>query len=178
MPLFRSLALAAVLSLPPSAPQVAAADDLTTLLANYRCLLAEQIQRLHERGDPGQERGRYFVVSLPSGIYVQCHFYDRDRHILCEGYSGFYDRDPKGGRVYLPAKAVDALAALGFNRDDTKGNFQIEFATGEPPDTVGIATFVLKTLHAAYGAHGATRLTIQPPPSMEAFARQSCTPLS
>ncbi len=160
---------------------IAFAEDeasLHDLLVEYRCPVVDRLERIYEAGDHASHRDRFLVVTLPDHPhgYVQCMFHDRRTKVLCEASSGFFWDPPGAVRTFhLTAAAIAALAKLGFSTDDTKGNFQIDFDVGNPPDVNAIADFILKALHDGYGARATSTLKFNAPFAPRSTSR--CVPV-
>jgi hypothetical protein len=140
--------------------------SLHELLVEYRCPVVDRLERVYEAGDPSSHRDRFVAITVPEHPhgYVQCMFHDRRKRVLCEASSGFFFDPPGTPRsFYLSAAAIASLARLGFSTDDSKGNFQIDFAVGDDPDLNAIADLILKALHDGYGARATTRLRFNAP---------------
>ena len=77
---------------------------------------------------------------------MQCHFFDDDQQIRCEGASGYYEPEIKD---FAAAAKRQALAELGFSTDASAGNF-----AQERPVDVGslgeIARLIIATLVRIY----------------------------
>ncbi len=131
-------------------------DRLRALLVAYRCPVVDRLERIYEAGDRTSHIDRFLSVAVPGHPhgYVQCIFFDNRAKLLCEASSGFFFTKPGEPRTfYLPRSAVAALGHLGFDIDDSQGNFRIEIDIGDAePEFNVIADFILTALHDAYGA--------------------------
>jgi hypothetical protein len=172
----RLAAIAAVTMLPDGA---VAQDSLRALLIEYRCPVVDRLERIHAAGDPASQQDRFIAMTVaehPHG-YVQCIFFAHRTKLLCEASSGYYYEEPgRPPRFRLSPPALAALARLGFDMDDSQGNFQMELEVGAEPDFNRIADLILRALHDGYGARAETKLRFNAP-----FARRaasSCIPVS
>lgn len=141
-------------------------NSLRALFVAYRCEVVGRLERIHEHGNPSAHRNRFLAITLDGHphSYVQCIFFDHRSKILCEASSGFYFSKPRAKRGFrlFPAE-VDALARLGFSTGKSRGNFDIEFDVGMPPDFNAIADFMLTALHDGYGARADSVLRFNAP---------------
>jgi hypothetical protein len=152
--------------------------SLRELLMQFRCPIADRLERIYAVGDPETHRDEYLIVSFPDRPenYVQCLFYQADK-IMCEAASGFYLDPPEKPRTaWLPADAVAALGRLGFSTDDSAGNFRIDLDLADPPDFRVIADLILKALHDGYGARADMNLLFNAPYAPDATTK--CDPTS
>jgi hypothetical protein len=98
--------------------------------------------------EPMTPRDRFLIVWAKGreAYYVQCHFFDDDQQIRCEGASGYYNSVIKD---FATAAKRQALAELGFSTDASAGNF-----AQERPIDVGrigeIARLIIATLVRVY----------------------------
>ena len=174
----RVLIMAALLT-GPVAQAMDKPSDLRDLLTAYRCPLVDRLQRVHDFGDPAEDRDRFLIVALPapSWAYVQCIFHDTNTWLLCEAASGVYFDKPGAPRTArLSAKAIAALGRLGFSTDDSKENFKFDFAIPKTPDYPAIADLLLTALHDGYGGRGDMALEFTAPFAEKATT--SCDPVS
>jgi hypothetical protein len=154
-------------------------DSFHDLLAVYRCEVVHRLEQIHATGDAAVDRNRYIAVTVPDHPhgYVQCIFHDRLTKIYCEAASGFYlDKDRAARTFHQPARAIAALARLGFDTDDSAGNFKTDVDVGDPPDFNAIADFILRALHDGYGARGSMNLRFNVP--FAPRAPSTCVPVS
>jgi len=148
------------------------------LLSVYRCEVVHRLEQIYAAANPRSDRDRFIAVIVPGHPhgYVQCIFHDKQSRLYCEASSGFYyGREGAPRTFYQPSQTIDALARLGFDTDDSKGNFNIDFGVDAPPDFNAIADFVLEALHDGYGARGNMTLKFNTP-----FARRTpstCVPV-
>jgi hypothetical protein len=165
-----------------AAPSIAAAQSAATLralLVEYRCPVVDRLERIHEAGDPASALDRFLAVTVPEHPhgYVQCMFREQRMRLLCEASSGFYfGKAGEPRRFYLSPEAIVSLNALGFDVDDSEGNFRANFDIAADPDFNAIADFILKALHDGYGARAESVLRFNAP-----FARRAtskCVPVS
>jgi len=174
----RALFVAAILISPLTANADENSASLRALLAQYHCAVLDRLEHVYRAADSADPQNWFLIIELAAipGDYVQCVF-DSKTRMLCEAASGFYDQvatEPRMRR--LPADAVAALGRLGFSTDDTAGNFRIWFDVGDPPDLGAIADFMLKALHAAFGARADDTLRFNAP--LAPHATQKCVPVS
>ena len=159
-----AVTLGLVVAAPPAAGQALprAADEamsLNTFLLNYRCAVVERLAIIHENREQGTNR--YFVLSLKHRMqsYVQCIFLDGDQRMLCEAASGYYATPAVQDRAYrLPPHRVATLARLGFDTDDSQGNFQKMIEFDGAPDLAAVADLILSTLYEVYDARVGSNL--------------------
>lgn len=144
----------------------AAADSFHDLLVNYRCEVVNRLEQIYRTGDPSKDRDRFIAITVlphPHG-YVQCIFHDNQTALYCEAASGWwFDKEGEPRTFHQPAAAVAALARMGFDTDDSQGNFKIDLPIAEPPDFNAAADFILRALHDGYGARADTRLQFNAP---------------
>ncbi|MGH8264654.1 MAG: TY-Chap domain-containing protein [Steroidobacteraceae bacterium] len=163
----------------PSEGGAQSPTSLRELLVQYRCPVVDRLDRIYEAGDPASPRDRFLALTVEGHRhgYVQCMFVAGGTKLLCEAASGFYYDKPGTPRTFhQPADAVAALGRLGFDTDDSAGNFRIELDVAAPPDFNAIADFMLRTLHDGYGARADSNLKFNAP-----FARRptsKCIPVS
>lgn len=153
-------------------------DSLRGLIAQHRCEIADRLARIHAVVGLSSPDNGFIVVSLPAHPhgYVQCIFSDDRTRMLCEAASGFYHDLPQVPRTFhLAPAAIAALARLGFDTDDSKGNFQSEFAIGLEPDFNAVAELMLTALHDGYGARAGDRLRVDAPLAPQPGAK--CAPI-
>lgn len=149
------------------AGQVAfAADSFHDLLVVYRCEVVHRLEQIYGAGNPASDRDRFITVTVPNHPhgYVQCIFHDSQTGLYCEAASGFWFNKPGTLRTFhQPAAAVAALARLGFDTDDSKGNFKTDFPVAAPPNFNAAADFILRALHDGYGARADSNLKFNAP---------------
>lgn len=168
--------IAAVLAL---AEPASAADSFADLQAAYRCDVVRRLEQIYAAGDPRRDLNRYLAISIPhrAQAYVQCIFYDTRSRVLCEAASGFWAAKKGQKRTfYLPSRAVAALAKLGFDTDDSAGNFKRDRPVDASADFRSLADFMLRALHDGYGARSDMKLQFNAPFAPETPA--SCVPMS
>jgi hypothetical protein len=152
---------------------------LRDFLVEYRCPVVDRLERVYEAGDTATHVDRFLAVTVPEHPhgYVQCMFLDNRTRILCEASSGYHFDPPDQPRsLYLSKEAIDALAALEFNTDDSKGNFQAFGQLKQPVNLNDIADFMLETLHNVYGARATSRLRFNAPYAPRPTTK--CVPVS
>lgn len=155
------------------------ADSLHDLLVVYRCEVVNRLEQIYLTGNPASHRNRYLAISVPRRIqaYVQCIFHDNNTKIYCEAASGFWYSKKGEPRTFRQTpEAIDALAGLGFDIDDSAGNFNIDREIGTPPDFNALADFMLRALHDGYGARGNMNLEFNAPFAPK--APSTCVPVS
>lgn len=138
-------------------------DSLHDLLSVYRCEVVHRLEQIYATGDPKLDDDRFLAVTVPEHPhgYVQCMFHDERTAIYCEASSGFYYDEPR--TFHQPPETIEALARLGFNMDDSQGNFSVNFSIDTPPDFNAIADFMLRALHDGYRARANTNLQFNAP---------------
>lgn len=157
----------------------AAGGSFHDLLFNYRCEVVIRLEQIHASGDPAQDRDRFIAITVPGHAhgYVQCIFHDSQTGLYCEAASGYWFDQEGGPRTFRqPPEAIAALARLGFDTDDSQGNFSIDLPLAPRPDFNALADFMLRALHDGYGARGEMQLQFNAP-----FAPRtpsSCVPVS
>src|SRR4051812_17892858 len=107
---------------------VNAADSFADLQASYRCEVVRRLERIHATGDPKVDLNRYLAISIPDqrSAYVQCIFHDIRTRVHCEAASRSWKKKHGERRAFqLSARAVAALAKLGFDTDDPAINFTL-----------------------------------------------------
>jgi len=155
MNVVRVLQMLLVLPINPSAAFADTVNSLRDLLLAYRCPLVARLERLYEQGEGSNNTKRFLMVSVPHRQgYVQCMFFDNRSKLRCDAWSGYYSTKPGEPRkFYLPPDAVAALSRLGFDTDDSRGNFRLELDLGRAaPNFNATADLILTALHDAYGA--------------------------
>lgn len=163
----------------PSLAGDRASGSLRGLLTEYRCDIVDRLERIHTVVDPSSLDNRFIVVVLPTHPhgFVQCLFDDDGTRMLCEASSGYYYDLPDTPRTFhLDPTSIAALARLGFDTDDSKGNFVAEFAIGHEPDFNAVADLILTALHDGYGARPGDRLDVTAPLAPRPGSR--CAPVS
>lgn len=152
----------------------AAADSFRDLLINYRCEVVNRLEQIYRTGDPSKEKNRFIAISVPGHAqgYVQCIFHDNRTALYCEAASGYwFDKKGEPRTFHQPVATVAALARMGFDTDDSKGNFKIDLPFAEGVDFNTTADFMLRALHDGYGARADMRLKFNAP-----FARKHRRP--
>ena len=92
---------------------------------------------------------RYLIIEVAERPgYVQCLLYSKDRKIVCEVASGFYD---KPGVRYVPPSAIPALSRLGYSTDARRGNYKQRFRVKDDGSLAAVAELLIRTLHDVYG---------------------------
>jgi hypothetical protein len=170
---------AAVLIFSLFSSPTAAADSFRDLLVSYRCEVVKRLERIYRTGDLSSDRDRFIAVTVPSHPhgYGQCIFHDNATGLYCEAASGYWYGKADAPRTFRqPAATVAALERLGFDTDDSQGNFKVDRTLSDPPDFNAAADFILRALHDGYGARGEMTLKFNAP-----FAPNiptSCIPIS
>lgn len=156
---------------------VAAEDSFREFRAAYACDVVERLKLIHATGDPTDPLNRYLVISASPRDYVQCILYNGNSRARCEASSGFWTTKRGYERtVYRTPRTIAALARLGFDTDDSAGNFRIDRSIGAPADFVSLANLMLRALHDGYGARRDTRLTFKAP--FAPYRPAVCVPIS
>lgn len=146
--------------------QEARRDSFHDLQLAYRCEIVRRLERIYSTGNPASDYDRFIAVTVPNRAqaYVQCLFHDNNTKIYCEAASGFWAGGKGKPRTfYQPPETVAALARLGFDSDDSAGNYKHDRAIATPPDFNQLADFILRALHDGYGARDTTRLIFNAP---------------
>jgi hypothetical protein len=157
----------------------AAADSFHDLLVNYHCEVVNRLEQIFRAGDPSKDRDRFIAITVPGRAdnYVQCIFHDHETALYCEAASGYWhDKQGAPRTFHQPRRTIEGLARLGFDTDDSKGNFSIELPVARPPDFNAAADFILRALHDGYEARGDMQLRFNAP-----FAPKTpstCVPVS
>ena len=156
-----------------------AADSFAKLQAAYHCDVVRRLEQIYAAGDPRIDLNRYLVITLPerTHAYVQCQIFDNRTRIHCEASSGFW-LTKKGQKrsFYLPPRAVEALARLGFDTDDSAGNFSLYRDVDKPVNFHPLADLMLRALHDGYGACSDMKLQFSAP--FASATPESCVPMS
>jgi hypothetical protein len=155
----------------------AADDSFQNFQAAYRCDIMERLKLIQATGNPARPLNRYLAISTPTRNYVQCIFQEGNSYVHCEASSGFWAM--KRGRertVYQTPRAIAALASLGFDTDDSVGNFRIEHPTATPADFASLTDLMLRALHDGYGARSDTVLVFNAP--FAPYRPAACVPIS
>jgi hypothetical protein len=143
-----------------------AADSFADLQAAYHCDVVRRLEQIYATGDPRIDLNRYLVITLPARThaYVQCQIFDHRKRIHCEASSGFW-LTKKGQKrtFYLPPRAVAALARLGFDTDDSAGNFNLDRDVDISANFHPLADLMLRALHDGYDARRDTKLQFNAP---------------
>lgn len=156
---------------------VAADDSFRSFQAAYRCDVMERLKLIYATGNPMRPLNRYLAISVSPRDYVQCIFHERNSRVHCEASSGFWTTKPGRERTtYQTPRTIAALARLGFDTDDSAGNFRIDRPADTPADFASLADLMLRALHDGYGARSDTKLTFNAPfaPNCPAV----CVPIS
>lgn len=172
------MAAVAAFWLVPSLALAEMSTSLRALLVVYRCDVVKRLEQIYVTGDPASDRDRFIAVTVPSHPhgYVQCIFHDKQTGLYCEASSGFYYAKASEPRFHQSPATIAALAQMGFDTDDSKGNFKIDLPVADPPDFNAAADFILRALHDGYGARGDMALKFNAP-----FAPKTpstCVPVS
>ena len=161
------------------AEPVNAADSFADFRSAYRCEVAGRLEQIYAAGDPRIDLNRYLVITLPAKThaYVQCLFQDSRRRVYCEASSGFWlAKKGQPRTMYLSPRAVAALGKLGFNTDDSAGNFSVEKAVDKSAKFGALADLMLRALHDGHGARSNMRLQFYAP--FAPIAPASCMAVS
>jgi len=161
------------------ASQPAQADSYRDLLIAYRCEVVNRLEQIYQTGDRTKDRDRFIAITVPNHPhgYVQCIFHDNETTLYCEAASGYwYDKPDTPRKFHQSPQTLAALERLGFDMDDSKGNFSRDLVVPDPPDFNAAADFILRALHDGYGARYDTRLQFNVPfaPRMPS----TCVPVS
>jgi hypothetical protein len=172
------IAAMAAFCLVPSLALAEMSTSLRALLVAYRCDVVKRLEQIYVTGDPASDRDRFIAVTVPAHPhgYVQCIFHDNQTGLYCEASSGFYYAKAGEPRFRQSAATIAALARMGFDTDDSSGNFNIDLPIADTPDFNAAADFILHALHDGYGARGDMALQFNAP-----FAPKTpstCVPVS
>jgi hypothetical protein len=178
LPLGIALAFAGLSIARATAPSA----DIDTFESTYHCSVAASIARIHAHPHPEQMH-RYLV--LENGLthrYVQCLFYDSDRQMLCEAWSGWWEQKNSGPKFRSPLapEQLAALSRLGFSMDVSHGNFQRRFRFGDEPNYGVVADLMLRALYSGYDTTLATGVSGEGPYAMRKtlLSKNTCIPIS
>ena len=156
-----------------------AADSFADLQAAYHCDVVRRLEQIYATGDPRIDLNRYLVITVPARThaYVQCQIFDHRKRIHCEASSGFW-LTKKGQKrsFYLPPRAVAALARLGFDTDDSAGNFHLDRDVDRSANFHPLADLMLRALHDGYDARRDMKLQFNAP--FAPATPESCVPMS
>jgi hypothetical protein len=152
--------------------------SLRALLVAYRCDVVKRLEQIYVTGDPTSDRDRFIAVTVPGHPhgYVQCMFHDNQTALYCEASSGFYYAKDGQPRFRQSSATIAALAQMGFDTDDSNGNFNIDLPIADTPDFNAAADFILRALHDGYGARGDMMLRINAP--FASKTPSTCAPVS
>jgi hypothetical protein len=126
-------------------------DELFVL--TYRCAVLERLYLIHANHEQKMDRFIAIAMKWKWQSYVQCIFLDNDTRMLREAASGYYATLPVENRSYSVSAAGKAtLARLGFDTDDSTGNFQRMIEIKSDADLGLVADLVLSTLYLVCGA--------------------------
>jgi hypothetical protein len=156
-----------------------AADSFVDFQATYRCDVLRRLEQIYATGDPGSDLNRYIVITVPANesAYVQSRFRDSRGRVHCEASSGFWSaKKGQPRRFHLPPHAVTALAKLGFDPDDSAGNFIIDRVVDKSADFHPLADLMLRALHGGYGARSTMKLQFKAP--FAPVTPAACIPVS
>lgn len=156
-----------------------AADSFADLRAAYHCDVVRRLEQIYATGDPRINLNRYLVITLPARThaYVQCQIFDNRTRIHCEASSGFWFAKKGQKRTfYLPPRAVAALARLGFDTDDSAGNFTLDRDVDKSANFHPLADLMLRALHDGYDARSDMKLQFNAP--FAPATPESCIPMS
>jgi hypothetical protein len=160
-----------------SGQRVEADDSFSKFQSAFRCDVIERLKLIYATGDPINPLNRYLVISTSSLDYVQCIFHDRNSRVRCEASSGYWTTKPGGERtVYKTPRTIAALARLGFDTNDSSGNFRVDRAVGQPIDFTTLTDLMLRALHDGYGERNNSKLTFKAPFATKRPA--ACVPIS
>ncbi|MEJ0013158.1 MAG: hypothetical protein WDM94_11150 [Bauldia sp.] len=130
-----------------------AADDTDAFVTEYRAWAVAVLTAVHADTTHDQDRRATFAVHEDPTKYVRCTFLAADTRIRCDASSGYYTAPAGQPRKYRLGKDLrDALYALGFDLDDSEGDFQTFIPMTGADDIATAADVALRTLHDIYGA--------------------------
>jgi hypothetical protein len=128
-------------------------------IAARSCIVSSRSMRPAIRKPTGT--AAYLVIRMVT--CSACFTISRLRFIARRLRDSITTKEGESRTFYQPQETIDALAQLGFDTDDTKGNFSIDVAIEGPPDFNSIANFILRALHDGYGACGNMTLKFDAP---------------
>jgi hypothetical protein len=128
-------------------------------LATYLCPIADYLAEITRK--PMTSHNRFLIVwaNGREEYYVQCHFFEDDNQIRCEGASGYYDAEIKD---FATAAKGEVLEELGFSTDASAGNFARELRVDEL-GTRAIAKLIIELLARIYDLRTSDRLEYYAP---------------
>lgn len=156
-----------------------ARDSFHDLLVVYRCEVVKRLEQIYITGDPANDRDRFLAVTVPTHphAYVQCIFHDHQTGLYCEASSGWwYGKKDEPRTFWQSPETIAALARIGFDTDDSQGNFNVDLPIADTPDFNAAADFILRALHDGYGARGEMNLRFDAP--FAPNAPSTCVPVS
>lgn len=143
-----AVAFAAVL---PAASGLAAADDEAAFVARYRTDVAGVLAAIHADKTHEENRSALFALHGDAAKYVKCALIGKDTRIVCNASSGYFSAPQGQPRLYkIDHEGRQALKALGYDLDDSQGDFQLFLPLAGDADVSGAADTVLKTLYDVY----------------------------
>jgi hypothetical protein len=177
-PLGLALAFAGLSAARAGAPP----PDIDTFVSTYQCTVAASIAHIHAHPHPEQMH-RYLVLeNALTQRYVQCLFFDSDRQMLCEAWSGWWEQKNSGPKFKSPLapQQLAALSKLGFSMDVSHGNFQRRFRFGRAPDYDGVAQLMLRALYSGYDTNLETGVRGEGPFAMRKtlLSKNTCVAIS
>jgi hypothetical protein len=157
---FGSVVCVCLLSIAPALR----AGERESFIERHLCDLAGRLARIEE-GYRAGEANPFLILSIAGRgqSYVQCIFVDPEGALFCEASSGSLG-PPEGaeGHMRLAPGAVAVLAVLGFETDETDGNFWRVFERGEGGHR-HTAEVMLDALHRGYGARTDLEIEVKAP---------------
>ena len=156
--------------------------DEQAFILRYRCLVEQTLQAIKDTPmKTAEDQNRFLILYRPEhgASYVQCILHEADKQAYCEAASGYWDH-PKGAprNHFIVGKALNALVALGFSPDDSKGNFVREFAVAGPQDFPNLAEFMLAALYEGYAGRAQMRIGVEAPDAPQRQSEERCQALS
>lgn len=134
-----------------SLPTAFAADDEAAFVARYRTDVAGVLATIHADKTHEDHRDAVFSLHGDPAKYVKCALIGKDTRIECDASSGYFSAPEGQPRLYKIAHdGREALKALGYDLDDSQGDFQIFLPLATDADLTGAADIVLKTLYEIY----------------------------
>jgi hypothetical protein len=147
----------------------------------HHCAVTARLQTLYDKvTTKPQDRFLILALSYSEQSFVQCLFEDDNSEVLCEASSGFYSAKPGEPRTFsLTPDAIAEVRDLGFDTDDSKGNYVIIKKIKSFRDLAPLTDFMLTALHRVYGANLTSQLDVSAPSAeLSHEERLKCTPLS
>lgn len=150
-PMLTAFAFAAAL---PAASVLAAADDEAAFVARYHADATGILAAIHADTAHPDQKQRFVTFSIHQDPtkYVKCGWIAKDTVIECDAASGYFSAPQGQPRLYkIEHVGRVALKGLGYDLDDSEGDFQLFNPLNSPADIPATADTALKTLYEVYG---------------------------